>query len=191
MANSELPGLAAITTLAATDLLYVVVDPGGAGEADKKIEAEDAGTALIGLGVRPTCRVYRNAALTLVNNGQVPIAWDATSFDPSGLHDPGSNPSRVLLAKVGYWQCSWQIVYEANATGVRDASLAKNGAIVSTREVNNSGAAVQVFIAGSDFVQATAITDYVEVWPFQNSGNTRNFVVGATNMFLSVAYIGP
>lgn len=41
MANSELPQLTATTTLAATDLLYVVVDPGGGGEADRKIEYED------------------------------------------------------------------------------------------------------------------------------------------------------
>lgn len=41
MADSELPDLTETTSLASTDILYVVKDPGGGGEADRKIAAHN------------------------------------------------------------------------------------------------------------------------------------------------------
>lgn len=187
MPDTELASITEDTSVEATDQFYAV-DSGGT--TDKRFTGQTLATGFAGLAPSRSCRVYRSAALNVATADQTPIAWDAESWDSDALHDNSTNPSRVTLNKVGKWQVSWQLVYPANATGVRDASLALNGSIVSTREVNNEGAAVQVFVAGADMVVATAVTDYVEVWPFQNSGGTRAMVVGSTNCFLSVAYIG-
>jgi hypothetical protein len=134
-------------------------------------------------------RVYRSAALTLVNNGTTPVAWDAESFDSHLLHDTSTNPERVTLNKIGKWLCVWQVVYDFSSTGVRDATLLLNGSSYTTRSTSAT-AAGSTYVGGSDLVVATAVTDYVEVSPFQNSGSTRNYGVGSSNTFLSVVYVG-
>lgn len=157
--------------------------------ADRTQTLPDA-TGTIALDAARTARVYRSAALSLANNGTTAVAFDAESWDTDTLHDNSTNPSRVVLNKVGKWQVDWQLVYAANGTGVRDASLMVNGAVVAIRELLNSGGSVGVYVHGSDIVNATAITDYVEIQPFQNSGGSLAFTVGATNCWLSVAFLG-
>lgn len=47
MADAELPALTATTTLDDTDILYVVKDPGGAGEADRKITGANVKASVV------------------------------------------------------------------------------------------------------------------------------------------------
>ena len=136
------------------------------------------------------CRVYRSAALSENNNdGATPISYDAEEFDPYGMHDLSTNPERVTLNKIGIWEVSWAVSYSDNATGIRDAALYKNNVLAVAR----TGIALtgsSTMIGTSDLVRAAAVTDYLTVKPYQNSGGTLALSVGTAYTFLSAVYLG-
>lgn len=134
-------------------------------------------------------RVYRSAALSLANGGQTPIAFDAETFDTNTLHDTSTNPERVILNTVGKWLVTWQAAYSGNATGFRNADLYLNGSIHCSRSIPTwSGGTCMV--GGSDIINAAAITDYVTLSPYQDSGGSLAFTVGSQYTFLAVTYLG-
>lgn len=136
------------------------------------------------------CRVYRSAALSVADATQTPVDFDAESFDPQAMHSTSTNPSRVVLGRIGKWRVKWQLSYALNSTGIRVAALALNGTEISTVSNANPGGSGSSYVGSEDIVDATAVTDYLEVVPFQNSGGSLAYNVGAAKCFLSAAYVG-
>lgn len=136
-------------------------------------------------------RVYRSDALSVSHLSTTAIAFDAETFDSNSMHDTVTNNSRIVLNKVGKWRISWQVVYAANATGSRAAYILLNGStVVSDRDTNNAGGAILSYVNGSDVVVASAITDYIEVIPYQNSGGSLALTVGTATVYLSAIFEG-
>lgn len=49
----------------------------------------------------PRAKVYRNGAFSIVHNTWALLAWDAQVWTSAGMHDTGTNPSRLIAPTTG------------------------------------------------------------------------------------------
>jgi uncharacterized membrane protein len=99
MAGKKISDFTAVTTLAAADLLEVETAAGNS----RKITAQNAANALMGLSMRGAL-VKKSADQTTANySGGVLITWDAETYDTDGIHDNVTNPSRLTVPAGVSW----------------------------------------------------------------------------------------
>lgn len=136
-------------------------------------------------------KVYRSGALSVSHLSTAAIAFDAETFDSNALHDTVTNNSRIVLNKVGKWRIDWGIVYAANASGQRYATIMLNGAtVVGDKGQLHSGASTTAYVSGSNVITNSAITDYIEMLPYQDSGGTLALTIGAAYTYMSAIFEG-
>jgi hypothetical protein len=145
----------------------------------------DGETALKGASER--CHVYETGGAQSINNNTwTAITLDSERFDPSGLHDPASNPSRITIAKAGIYIVGGNLGWAAHASDQtrRIASISVNGVPGVGTEI----ARQENHISGITAVTGQAMTvlwsfsanDYVELCGFQNSGGALNTLAPAS-----------
>ena len=120
------------------------------------------------------CSVNRDAPMSVPNNADTAIVWDAETSDAAAMHDPSTNPSRITIPGPGIWLVSAVVRFATNATGYRRIRLATDGAASSYLIDNNVGsAATDIWLNFAWPVYASA-AHYYEVLAFQNSGGALN-----------------
>jgi hypothetical protein len=117
---------------------------------------------------------------SLTNNTVTAIIFDTEDSDTDNYHS-GVNPSRLTVPSTGRYLITFNITYDANATGNRFGCICVNGA--STQRygaslIPNAGAVNSSHISGSATIPLTA-GDYVEVFGFQTSGGALNAIGGS------------
>jgi hypothetical protein len=129
------------------------------------------GTDLTGIGGQFSARVFRSAALSIVNATITAISFDAEDYDLGALHNLGVNPTRLTVPAGGagrYAVCAG-ISYATNATGIRQIRFNKNGVLESVSAVQPVNTGNSMYLLGSTILDLAA-TDYVEVAAYQESG---------------------
>lgn len=121
----------------------------------------------------------RNAPLTVLNTppaqsvlntATTAITWSTPVFDNYTAWASG-NPTRVTPQVPGWYEINGSVGFAANATGVRIAQLAKNGATnLSQSTTMNVTASFNCVLQIACMVQFNGSTDYVELQADQNSG---------------------
>ena len=116
--------------------------------------------------------------LWMGTQGTADTAWAAATFTPivfdtdvmirdSTQHSTSTNPSRFIIGKtLGWYEVSGNVAYASNSTGSRRrAGVFVNGTIIngSLTSVPISSTALPSVLIASIYVQATAVTDYVEI----------------------------
>lgn len=128
-------------------------------------------------------KYQRSTAHGAVVNGNFTggaLAWDSAGkqFDTDGMWD-SANPTRLYARQPGLYMIVAQCHWPANATGVRELIVAKNGN-TGNREidaaVNNQGAVDFTQVVSGEALLAAG--DYIEVYPWQNSGSNLTPVNG-------------
>ena len=136
-------------------------------------------------------RVFKSASQSIATSTTTAVSFDSETFDTNALHDPATNNSRVLLNKIGLWRVAGQVRYQAHGTGSRQATIRLNGAtFFSDPTVPTSGVTVQTTVPVDEVIQATAITDYVELLAWQDSGGNLNVLHLTGGTFLVAHYLG-
>lgn len=132
------------------------------------------------------CQVFNNGTQSISSGAFAALTFNAEDFDDGAMHSTSSTTSRITIptGMGGIYLVGGGTFFAANATGVRQALLAKNGgapkvagAIVAGFSVSGVGPTVSV-----QGLFSLAAADYVEIQVFQDSGGALNVgSAGATH----------
>ncbi|HEY1179930.1 MAG TPA: hypothetical protein VGF17_27555 [Phytomonospora sp.] len=133
----------------------------------------------------PRCHAEHTTIVSLPNATYTLIPLQSETFDvvqvgDAGMHDLVVNNSRIYARTAGKYRISGQLVFAANATGVRIATVRLNAAgligggtgLLSTNQNALSSGTTAVPLPPDTFTLAAG--DYVEMFGYQNSGAALN-----------------
>jgi hypothetical protein len=130
----------------------------------------------LGLGVR--ARVFNTAATTLTTGVTATLSFDSERYDTDSIHDTAINPSRLTCQTPGLYSITGHVRFASNATGIREISILINGSVViAIQDVPALNGAVTIMSISTQY--ELALSDYVELRAFQNSGGNLNVDVAA------------
>lgn len=169
MANSELPGLSATTTIAPTDIIYVVVDPGGAGEADRKMTYADFLAEIktdAGTYTSYTPTVSQNGARTTsamtaryCQIGKMVFAWGQCTVSNAGTAGNAINVSLPVSPAAGQTFCGVGAVKDTG-TAFYDALVLITGSNIGFFSTVQAAASAENYIGATPSF-ALANTDQI------------------------------
>jgi hypothetical protein len=141
------------------------------------VNQNSVGTPVAGTG--PAFSAYASAATSVPNGGFTKILFDTEEFDTNN----NFSSSRFQPTIAGYYQIESGVVWESAVTGVGLININKNGTqfkrgttLTFFAGINSSSNVVAlVYMNGS--------TDYVEIYGFQNTGNTISTFTGSEYVF--------
>lgn len=126
----------------------------------------------------PMAILYQNTVQALTNNNWTSITFDSSILDTDSQHSNVTNPSRFTCQVPGVYEFSGGASFASSATGIRGATWAKNGTILSpgvtslTAPVSGNTTSVTMPL----FAMSLSVGDYVEMQLYQSAGslNTNN-----------------
>lgn len=129
----------------------------------------------------PQARVFNSANISITTATVTALTFNSERYDNGGLHDTGSNTSRLTAPITGLYSIGASVRYAANVTGIRNTLIRLNGATfiaTDTRTATAGGNATDVTL-GAQYQMVAG--DYVELVVFQDSGGALN-VTSAGNL---------
>lgn len=137
---------------------------------------------------------YKSAGQSVSNLTSTAITFDLEDFDTDSFHSTVTNTSRFTVpsGKAGKYLISGTVAFLAgNATGLRNAFIAKNG---SAYNYNDQRPAASPSPYGSylklGFVLSLAVADYIEIFAFQGDGGSLDVVQNQTATNVQMTYLG-
>lgn len=131
------------------------------------------------LGVMAPVQVTREGAIQSVATGvgYVPIdLTDTEVYDPSGLHDPVTNPSRVTVAVSGVYLVIARI--RVTSSGSWDGAIRRNGTTIETCPGQNGSITIAAMVS-------CAAGQYIEAAVNNATGGSINATAALTVCFVS------
>lgn len=135
--------------------------------------------------------VYRSAVQSISNDTITPITFDQQYSDRWDMWQAGTNPTRVTIREPGWYLISGRVIFAANATGVRQAGIARNGVNFAWQSLGATA-----FAANNPAVEVVTAApldagDYLELLAYQTSGGSLNLATSVPySPSLSVVRIG-
>ena len=137
------------------------------------------------------CSLYMSSGQSLTNNTVTNLNWDTENFDTDSFHSTVTNTSRITIpsGKDGKYLFAWNVSYYANATGVRETALRKNGSSIIYQDFPISSNNGETSMTATYIVSAVA-TDYFELAGYQASGGNLDVRGGSNKSFFVCTYLG-
>jgi len=134
----------------------------------------------------------RAKAYKLTSNQSIPdatataITLNTEAYDVGSLHDTATNTSRLTIPSggAGIYDFHGQATFAVNATGRREIYIYKNGSEVARTVQLTASASVQSLFQVS-FQDTANVSDYYEMFVYQNSGGALDVVQGANVTYFS------
>jgi hypothetical protein len=141
------------------------------------------GTTFVGASL------YKTGNQSITTATTTTITWDAELFDTNAFHDNSTNNSRITIPAgyAGKYLVTSTISWGSSATGYRIAEIYKNGA---TANFTWSGAMQGYYVVGLTSILNLAVSDYLEIKAYQNSGGNLNAAGGAAESYFQIQYLG-
>lgn len=77
---------------------------------------------------RPFCDLAHNSDQALANAAWTPVVFGAEIVDSAAMHDPASNPSRIVVPSAGIYLFYGRVSFGSNAAGnYRNIGIRRNG----------------------------------------------------------------
>ena len=169
----------------------------GIGTANQLLAVNSGATALEWKTVTTTptfvgCSIYKQTtAQSLATATSTVISFNAEEFDTDAFHDNSTNNSRITIpaGKGGKYLIIAAIAFDANATGIREISIYKNGAAVCTnfQHAPTPSAALRGEVTG---ILSLAVSDYIEVIGQQQSGGNLDVKAEQAGTRFAAIYLG-
>ncbi|MHC4735937.1 MAG: hypothetical protein ACYTDW_15985, partial [Planctomycetota bacterium] len=132
------------------------------------------------------CRIYEvGGPQTFATGVWAPITFDSERYDPSGMHNPAVNPSRITIATAGTYLIGGNIRWAASAV----AAAERRGLAITVNGIPGVGTEIarqmmHTSTMSSMSIQVTtmydlAAADFVELCGWQNSGGNLDAVIQA------------
>ena len=122
--------------------------------------------------------LYKNNSTSFTSPNYTVIPWNQEEFDTNTFHDNATNNTRITIpsGKAGYYLITAQAtISSANTSQSRSITLWKNGSLYKQEYGNVSGyynGVGQDYTIGFAYTLNLAVSDYIEVKYYQNSGVT-------------------
>lgn len=130
----------------------------------------------------PILEVEQTANQTLTTATATSITFTSEVVDSSGMHSTSSNTSRATAVYPGWYDWGAAVGWTANATGVRAAWWAVNGATINRATATiGANAAIVVTVARRKLIFLN-VNDYVEIAGYQTSGGNLATTNNAPDM---------
>jgi len=135
-------------------------------------------------------RVFRSTTQSVNNDTATEITFDSESWDTNSFHSTSSDTGRITIpvGQAGKYIFELGFQYDANATGVRQFNLYKNGS--SIREFTNNTVSAGVTAYSVSYIYDCAESDYFQFYTYQNSGGTRTLASGTDKTYFSAYKVG-
>lgn len=174
MADTKVTALTENTTVAVSDLLYVVDNPGGT-PASQKATVANVVAAILPLYA---CCVSRSSALEIATATPTAITWDNEVRDDGGCWSSG-DATKLVAPVAGWYAISSWVWWKANNAGGRRLYILANGTTTVGRSSTASSAAMNDITNHVSAVYYLAASEYVQIMADQNSGGGLDVQAGA------------
>lgn len=125
------------------------------------------------LASQPAARAYHNAAQSIANSTVTTLAFNSERFDTNTIHDTSSNNSRLTCQTAGRYQITANVEFASGGGNRRLVQILLNGATAIGRvDLAPQSGSASVYVVST--VYQLAVSDYVEVQVFQDSGGALN-----------------
>jgi len=136
------------------------------------------------------CSLYGDGDIAVNNNTQTVVSWSSERFDTDGFHSTTTNTSRITIPSglAGKYLVQAKLSWNTeNVTGRRGLTIYKNGT-----GAHNVAYAGTTYTGGDmSVVMDLAVSDYIQVYVYQNSGSNDCSANNAIdNGWFSVTYLG-
>lgn len=126
------------------------------------------------------CGLRNSADISISSASSTVVTFDTEDFDTDTMHSLVSNTGRITFTTAGRYWVYFEALFNAHATGIRQARLRLNGATqISDVQLPNNGSATGMTVFTGAFIDAVA-NDYVEALVEQNSGGALSLVQNTT-----------
>lgn len=137
--------------------------------------------------------IYSTSAQTLSNATETTLTYTSEKYDTDAYFTVGTSNTRftVPAGKAGKYLITATTGFVNNATGQRYAQIYVNGTGVNLAQTPGVSASIDVYTYNS-YVVSLAVSDYVELKAYQNSGGSLNVMgsaSGVTNSY-QISYLG-
>jgi hypothetical protein len=128
----------------------------------------------------PAFRAYKSSSSEISHNTWTKVQFDEETFDTNSNYDNSTN-YRFTPTVEGYYQINSCVHQESNGAGkTPHAVIRKNGSDYAVSNLSYQSAAVNVGLVLSTLVYMNGSTDYVEVYVYHNSGDSRTNYGGSS-----------
>jgi hypothetical protein len=137
------------------------------------------------------CSLYKSVAQSIGNATATAVTFDSENFDVNGYHSTSTNTSRITIpsGKAGYYLISGSLGFGGNTTGIRISYLYKNGSLLNLPATIPAVVANDVRVS-FNYTVNLAVSDYIELFAYQNSGGSLNVSGDAVDTTFSISYLG-
>lgn len=132
-------------------------------------------TQFIDSPTQPRASAYASSTQSISNSTATAVTFDSEDYDVGSMHSTVSNTSRITIPTSGdgLYLVIGQLAYAANATGIRQTLLRKNGTTGIAQDLSTPNGTNGTEIHLMSVVTLVA-TDYVELVAVQSSGGALN-----------------
>ena len=136
----------------------------------------------------PFVSAYAATGQAVVTSTATAILMDAELVDTDNVHSLLTNTSRLTIVTAGRYRVVGQVAWTANATGLRDATLLKNGTSSAITRVPASATGLHYQQVYDEIL--CAVGDYIELAGTQSSGGNLSTGSGVSTTFLKARWAG-
>lgn len=141
----------------------------------------------------PMIRLRKVGTQNFTTGSAAAIQWDTVDVETENMWDATAS-TRIKPSTAGWYAGTYGVSFVANATGYREADVKKNGGTDRVMRVKFDALTGSTVGRGVSFLeQFNGITDYIEVFAFQNSGVTLSVANSSMQYYpdLSLRWIAP
>jgi hypothetical protein len=124
---------------------------------------------------QPQVRLTRTASQTGIASATTTyISWDSETYDPDGMHDNATNPTRITIPtdKGGIYMVTLQLLVTGGAGAQKQAGWRKNGSVFPA-SISIPAGSSQHYLSFTTQLKLAA-GDYLEAYVFQDSGSAQS-----------------
>ena len=137
------------------------------------------------------CSIYNSTNFSIANATQTTLTFNFEVFDTNGFHSTVTNTDRITIptGKFGKYLINASVVWDKNATGVREMRVYRNGSTAAISYQLNA-TATQYAQNNISYIADVNDGDFLQLTVYQNSGGSLIAYGNIEDCKFSAMYLG-